>query len=607
MPSPRRAPARVHEVRSAPNGRAILGALIATLALQILGWRLTTNWLWGTSALHAWPAPGAAALVALALLGFVPAFARGVAAGLGALGHAWERAGTAGDMVAAGLFGLFLFCMRDPLRYVGDSYIRLGVLALGTMPARPLEHVFPLDRLINLTLPRAMAESGIDAASGLQLMGALLGSAFAFTVFRFLRAAGARAAALPAGALVILGGALSTHFAGYDKFGPLLLGLAIAGLGAVELSRRGRGFGRLGIGAAIAVLSHRSGFLALPAVLWAGAHAWRRGERPARGRALLAAVALLAAAAAMLQPSLDTLLHFDRTVHLPGGAVAGARTGGGWPAAWLAVADAANALVFLVPLCLVAVSAAAAWIAEPPEHPESREHDPARFPLAWTASLAIAPFFALLLLVHPAGGWARDWDVGTGAGVVAALASGAILVRSWRSPGAARTLPPAATLALALAASLWGVHASEAIGSARLEELVRARPPLSDATRAATLDFLGVRALNAGQAERAAGLFEQAIAVGGPNPRLVYQAGLAHFTAGDVRSARDAFVRAAALNRAVADPWLGLARIALAERDTARAAAMLDSAVARNPADRSSRSLARELRRRSSAPGPTGP
>ena len=604
MPSPRRAPARVQEVRSAPNGRAILGALIATLALQILGWRLTTNWLWGTSALHAWPAPGAAALVALALLGFVPAFARGVSAGLGALGQAWERAGTAGDLVAAAVFGLLLFCMRDPLRYVGDSYIRLGVLALGTMPARPLEHVFPLDRLINLTLPRALAESGIDTASGLQLMGALVGSAFALAVFRFLRAAGARAAALPAGALVVLGGALSTHFAGYDKFGPLMLGLAIAGLGVFELSHRGRGFGRLGIGAAIAVLSHRSGFLALPTVLWAGAHAWRRAERPARARALLAGAALLAAVAAMLPPSLDTLLHFDRTVHLPGGAVAGARVGGGWPAAWLAVADAANALVFLVPLCLVAVSAAAVRIAEPPD---PREHDPARSPLAWTAALAIAPFFALLLLVHPAGGWARDWDVGTGAGVVAALASGAILVRSWRSPGAARTLAPAATLALAVAASLWGVHASETIGSARLEELVRARPPLSDATRAATLDFIGARALNAGQAERAAGLFEQAIAVGGPNPRLVYQAGLAHLTAGDVRGARDAFVRAAALNRAVADPWLGLSRIALAERDTARAAAMLDSAVARNPADRTSRNLARELRRRSSAPGPTGP
>src|SRR5437870_13766021 len=114
--------APVPTVRFGPTGRAVMGALVATLALQILGWRLTTNWLWGTSALHAWPAPGAAALVALALLGFVPAFARGVSAGLGALGQAWERAGTAGDLVAAAVFGLLLFCMRDPLRYVGDSY-----------------------------------------------------------------------------------------------------------------------------------------------------------------------------------------------------------------------------------------------------------------------------------------------------------------------------------------------------------------------------------------------------------------------------------------------------------------------------------------------------
>src|SRR5262245_21939130 len=119
-PSVPRSSGRVHGVRLGPAGRAILCALIATLALEILGWRLTTNWLWGASALHAWPAAGAAALVAIALFGFVPAVARGVSARLEAIGRAWERAGFRADLLAAALFGLFLFSMRDPLRYEGD-------------------------------------------------------------------------------------------------------------------------------------------------------------------------------------------------------------------------------------------------------------------------------------------------------------------------------------------------------------------------------------------------------------------------------------------------------------------------------------------------------
>ena len=575
-----------------------MGALVATLALQILGWRLTTNWLWGASALHAWPAPGAAALVTVALIGFVPPLARGVSAWLETLGRTWERAGVRGDLVAAGLFGVLLFSLRDTLRYVGDFDLRFNTLGLPTVTTGPLRHAYPLDLLVNVTLPRALLGSG--AASGLQLVGAVVGTCFAFVVFRFLRSAGARGAALPAGALVVMGGALSNHFAGYDKFGPLLLGLAIAGLGAVELAREGRGFGRLGIGATIAILSHRSGFLALPAALWTAARAWPRAEASARARIWLAVLAPLLAAAAMLPRTVDTFLHVDRVAHLR-------RAAGAAPLRWIAISDAANVLLFLVPLWL----AAAACAAGARSGVSSTPHEPVpapRFSLAWTAALAMAPFAALLLLVHPAGGWSRDWDDGTGAGVVAALASAYALVGAWRAPGVSRTLAPAVTLALAVSVALWGIHASSSMGIARLVELVRARPQMSDASLTATLDFFGARTLGSGHPEWAASLFERAIAVGGANPRLLYQAGEAYLAAGDAGRARGAFERAAALNPAYTDPWLGLARVALAEGDTLRVAAMLDSAGARVPDDAVSRRLARdrwlrELSRDQPSPG----
>src|SRR5262249_10821919 len=110
-----------------------MGALVATLALQILGWQLTTNWLWGASVLHAWPGAGAAVLVMIALIGFIPALAAGVSARLATLGRLWEHAGTRGDLIVAGLFGALLFSLRDPLRYAGDFDLRFNTLALPTM------------------------------------------------------------------------------------------------------------------------------------------------------------------------------------------------------------------------------------------------------------------------------------------------------------------------------------------------------------------------------------------------------------------------------------------------------------------------------------------
>jgi tetratricopeptide (TPR) repeat protein len=152
------------------------------------------------------------------------------------------------------------------------------------------------------------------------------------------------------------------------------------------------------------------------------------------------------------------------------------------------------------------------------------------------------------------------------------------------------------TLSLAASAAVWGVHTIEPIALRRIESRVRQEPAWSGPVRASTFDFLGVRALNQGDAARAATFFEQAIAVGGPNPRLIHQAGLAYLAAGDIARARSSFELTTALNRTVADPWAALARIALVERDTTAAIALLDSALARNPADQESRRALNGLR-----------
>jgi tetratricopeptide (TPR) repeat protein len=269
-------------------------------------------------------------------------------------------------------------------------------------------------------------------------------------------------------------------------------------------------------------------------------------------------------------------------MHLPGGAVTQARVAGEAPVALLRISDFLNVLSFLAPLWL----AAFATVATRARPPRDRA---ARFSLALPAALALGAFFTLLFGVEPGGGWARDWDVATGPGALAALATAYILVTAWSDAGARPTLAPAATLALAASVALWGIHSSESISLRRVEKLVTAHPLPSAAMRTGVYDFWGVRDLNGGRAAEAAVHFEQAIAIGGPNPRLVYQAGLAYLAAEQLERARSSFQRAASLNRGVADPWRGLARVALIERDTLSTLAALDSVLVRSPGDFQSR------------------
>jgi hypothetical protein len=235
-----------------------------------------------------------------------------------------------------------------------------------------------------------------------------------------------------------------------------------------------------------------------------------------------------------------------------------------------------TAASFLSPLWLAGL--AAAWAGRGRAPAAARRGS---FSLVPVTVLALIPFVLLVIAVQPGRGWARDWDVAIGMGVVATLATAAALASCWRG-GDRHTLAPCSTVTLSIAFAMWGVHASEPVALGRVENLLRARPSWSDATRAQTLDFLGARALNAGHAADAARFFERSIECG-PNPRLFYQLGLALFADGDLDRARAEFLRAAGLNPTVPEPWLGLTRVALAQRDTVAAIRYLDSTLARDP------------------------
>ncbi|MGH7732023.1 MAG: hypothetical protein ACRENJ_12330, partial [Candidatus Eiseniibacteriota bacterium] len=231
------------------------------------------------------------------------------------------------------------------------------------------------------------------------------------------------------------------------------------------------------------------------------------------------------------------------------------------------------------------------------------------------AALAVALQLALAFGVRARQGVARDWDAYVGAGLVVALATTGALVSCWllagggipRAATARRGGPPgvgvtaAVTVALASAVVLWGIHAGESLALRRIEMQLATSPAWSEAARAAAHDNLGLRALRLARFEEAGRRFESASAVA-PNPRFLYQAGLAYLGAMQLDRAEAAFRASVRRYRDVPDPWLGLARVALARGDSIGAVTCLDSALARDPGHAEADEVRRALTPRSVAP-----
>ncbi len=579
--------------------RALHAALALCLALQVIGARTDTNWLWGLDSLRFWGLPGALALVALGASGFLPGVGSAIERALDRIAARWLQGGAKADLIASLAVTAILFSLRDTLRFTGDFDLRVGFITHYKTPAwRLFPQAYPLDLLANAYLPRLLTLRGIDAATALQSIGALMGGIFTWVALAFLRALGARGAAFPAALAALLGGGYLLHFAGYDKFGPLLLGVTVAGLGIVRLSRKQGGAWALCLGCLLCVYSHRTGYLVLPAAGLAYVHAFRGGPAGAARRNLLLAAGVAALGALAHAPrTLDLLLHYDLATHLPGGRSEDRPSVPGAWGALLRLSDVLNVLFYLVPLW--PVGAVAGWLtrksnAGAPAGRDSTSPSAGRFSPSSVAALAVGAELLALFATRTSQGAGRDWDVGVAAGLTVALVVAYALVKAWKRMGAGSGVAPAFTLALAGSIALWGIHASEPMGLRRAQALLTAEPTWGSVARSHARDFLGVRALNGGDYEEAAHQFEHAISIA-PNPRFFYQVGLAYLGAGRFDSAEVAFTRAARLTPRVASPWVLLGELALARGDTARARTMVDSALVRDPRNGKALALLKRL------------
>ena len=570
-----------------PAAKVLWTVLVLCLLLRVAAAFANSNWLWGLDAFGHWPPAWGTALALLPAIGLLPPAARTIAKWLERCGTVWERGGVAADLLVGAALAIIMFSLRDPIRFTGDADLRLNSLSAAMRVRTLFPQASPLDVTFNFYLPRWLMSQGLPAQTALQFVGAMVGGLFTFASLGFLRAAGARGPALVTGAAVILSGGYLAHFAGYDKFGPLLLGLALAGWGAASLARAGTGEWLLAAGAIVCVLSHRSGLLVAPSVLWTFAAAWRAAKPGRRTRVAVAGTAFSAVTLALLPHLARVFVSIDWAVHLPGGAVARSLQTSEAPAALMRLSDALNALFLLVPLWPAGI---AAWWLNRPSAAWPPGRKGVRFSPAMSAILALGAYALVLFGIGTSRGSGRDWDASAAMGVVTALVSAYALASAGRFRLPPRVAALVVTLALPIAVATWGMQADETIAMHRIHGLLRAHPAWSSAARAQVFDLLGWRALRAERLADASREWGQAIAYA-PNPRFFHQRGLAELGMGRLDSASALFRRAAQLSPHVADPWVGLARTALAGRDTLYALAALDSALSRNPAEPSGLAL----------------
>jgi hypothetical protein len=458
-----------------------------------------------------------------------------------------------------------LFFLRDPVQFVGDFSLRAGFLARDLPTERLFPQAFPLDVAVNASLPRALMQFGFSPTTALQVVGCATAFLFTWAGIAFVRAAGARQSALPAAALLVLGGGWLVHFAGYNKFGPLLLGWMVAGAGFALMANRGKGLLVFVTGVAVCLLSHRAGFLIVPIAALVLAWAWTSATNlRARSPIAVAAVLLAILALSMAGRAWNLLFGVDFATHLamPGAAA--------HASPWLLrITDAVNALFFVTPLWPVGI-AAYGMIASGPH----------RAALSRIVLAALAIQSASLIFVTSTQGNVRDWDVSTTAGMIFGLATAYALAWLWSRGRARGALAPATTVTIATAIALWACALVEPLQLKRIETHLRAQPGWTDAQKAHALDFLGIYSLNRGRFDDAARHFESAAGVA-PNPRYLYQASLAFLGAGRFDDAANSAWRVVRANPARGAPWWVLAKIATASGDSTAAAAYADSARAR--------------------------
>src|SRR5262249_25430828 len=156
------------------------------------------------------------------------------------------------DALLAAVAATLAWSFRDSLRLTGDFALRVHSLETKLDLKQLFPQAFPLDVALHLQFPRRLMALGLTADDALAAIGAVMAALFAVGCARFCRGLGARGAGLALGVLLLLAGGWLPHFAGYDKFGPVLVGFAFAASGLVRLWRGTGDGGELGAGLLLA-------------------------------------------------------------------------------------------------------------------------------------------------------------------------------------------------------------------------------------------------------------------------------------------------------------------------------------------------------------------
>jgi tetratricopeptide (TPR) repeat protein len=546
------ADASVRPLDAAAMAVAVL--LTASLAARALATAVSSATLWGLD-VPAHLAPAWAWIPwGLAALALWPAV--GVRAGAGLRRAAPDA--RFGIVLGLALVALVLL-LPDRTRFVGDASLRFGNLFADESPTRLFPQATPLDVALHFHLPRMLGRIGhVPPAVVPALLGALWAAGLAGVAVYGARALGARGAAVVAVAAALAFGGGLALCTGYLK---AFLGLSVlttlAGVAALRVARQGRGLAALGVAVAGALALHRSGLALTP--LWLATLAVAVGARralvPWRAPATWTGMVLPAMVLALMAGRFAAVLAgFDLAHHVTTPAVT--RAGGPLAAAFAGrhLLDAANVLLFLAP-------AAPLMLAVPFVARRS-----ARTELVLLAAL-VAPWLAVVLLVHPQQGIYRDWDVFAPAGAACAVAAAWAIARALDDPRAAAWLGPAAALAVAAPVlQLLVLQADPARALVRIESRLEQEPGIPADERAATWDFIGMRELGLGRDADAERALRKAVEAA-PNPRLIVEWGVALLSLRDYPRALDAFRRAARLDPDLIGAWRGLATAASALGD----------------------------------------
>jgi tetratricopeptide (TPR) repeat protein len=491
--------------------------------------------------------PVAWALLVLAALLCVPAVARRALPVLRTPGQ-WiaERPATASLALGALLAGLVLL-LPDRTAFVGDFLLREGsvVEAVGTHTLFP--QALPLDTVLHYRLAEWAANFHLlDVNATARALGAVEAFVLGALAVAFARAVRARGAAacLVAGAVAFTGalGLMSGYGKAFSEM--CLLTLATATF-AVRVARDGQRIGALGLTIALGFALHRSVLALVPATVLALVIAARdpalrpRFVRPG-------AIAGLAASAVAMAAFLPRIIHmatgFDVTQHFASEEVT--RHGGLLAAAFAParLRDLANVGLAFTPLVALAFVATV-------DARSLRSREGAVLAALW------APLAALALVLFPAQGAFRDWDVFAATGIARAALAAWLLARLVDGAKSRAWLAPAtiAVCATTTLFGLWLAHDRER-GLARVQAFLVEPPGLSEVERSKTWDFLGATWSQMGRDSSAARAFELATQ-SSRNPRLYLQWAMAASHAGNLRESQRAMQELVAFAPGVGMAW----------------------------------------------------